>query len=425
MTDLTSEDAIKQLAQRVNGHMRDPANRPAAAGPEGYADYLEMQAEGRALYRKREAEKRRTSGAPGIQIVGLSELLARPAAATMWRIDGIMERHAKVLIVAQAKAGKTHVGHNYVRAIVDGDSFLGHYEVEQMPDNRCVVIFDNELGEMRTRAWLERQGIANLRNSDGSDRVVVVNLEGMGWDFDLRDLEVRHEWAERLRELNPWALFFDCLRPQLDALGMNEHAEASRFLDALAGLRTECGAEDIVVSHHMGHEGSRARGDSGILGWYTQCWLLHVDGDSPAFTTPRHFSVIGRDVIDSTRKRLELDPYTEHLTFTEATLAELAGNGTRKSNARLLEDELLAALKALDVESNSRGWMYVSDAVKLSGKSHTEAKRALDALVRAGKVIAGEEPAPTSKQPDKMRDRYQLDPEAVVTDRSYKPESVL
>ena len=48
----------------------------------------------------------------------------------------------------------------------------------------------------------------------------------------------------------------------LDALGLDEHRDAGRFLTAFDALLVEAGIRDAFVVTHMGHTNERARGDS-------------------------------------------------------------------------------------------------------------------------------------------------------------------
>jgi hypothetical protein len=47
---------------------------------------------------------------------------------------------------------------------------------------------------------------------------------------------VRAEWARKLRDLDAAVVILDCLRPVLDALGLDESHDAGRLLVALDEL---------------------------------------------------------------------------------------------------------------------------------------------------------------------------------------------
>jgi hypothetical protein len=118
-------------------------------------------------------------------------------------------------------------------------------------------------------------------------------------------------------------VILDCLRPVLDALGLSEDKDAGRFLNAgFDPLLREAGRPDGMVIHHMGHHGERARGDSSMLGWGDQ-WYMVRKNDDPA--SARYFKAYGRD-INVPESELSYEVNTRHLAIT--------GGGSRKESAR-------------------------------------------------------------------------------------------
>jgi hypothetical protein len=63
--------------------------------------------------------------------------------------------------------------------------------------------------------------------------------------FNRLDDRRRHEWATRLVELGCDHLVLGCLRPVLDAIGLDEHHDAGRFLVACDALLEKAG----VIRH--------------------------------------------------------------------------------------------------------------------------------------------------------------------------------
>ena len=100
---------------------------------------------------------------------------------------------------------------------------------------------------------------------------------------------MRGQWARRLRDLGCDYLIFDCLRPVLDALGLDESHDAGRFLEPFDALMAEAGINDAAIAHHMGHAGERARGDSRLQDWPDATWRLvrlNDEPDSPRYSRP-------------------------------------------------------------------------------------------------------------------------------------------
>ena len=73
--------------------------------------------------------------------------------------------------------------------------------------------------------------------------------------FDILDPDTRSQWAARMRGSN--GVIFDCLRPILDALGLDENRYAGRLLMAIDELLNEAGVPEALIVHHMGHSGER------------------------------------------------------------------------------------------------------------------------------------------------------------------------
>ncbi|WP_418062425.1 AAA family ATPase [Pimelobacter simplex] len=239
------------------------------------------------------ADQRAEAPAP----VSLADLLAEPDEPVQYRIDKVWPVDGRVVLAAQNKTGKTTLVGNTIRSLVDGADFLAHYKVE--PVER-VVLIDDEMSRSKVRSWLKDQDIREVQ------RVEVVALRGALSSFDILDPAVRQQWADVVRGAD--VLVFDCLRPALDSLGLDENLDAGRFLVALDELCREAGVRELMLVHHMGHSNERSRGSSRIEDWPDVKWKLvreKVDDER----SPRYFSAYGRDV-DQPESRLLYDPFT-------------------------------------------------------------------------------------------------------------------
>lgn len=251
---------------------------------------MRIRDEARRLFLAEQRGERAEPVAP----TSLAALLDEPEEEVPWLVAGLWPKHGRVVFAAQHKSGKTTGVVNLIKCLADGGQFLDRYEVEAVAR---VVLIDNEMPRHKIRQWLREQGIAN------AEAVDVVPLRGMVSSFDLADQEVRSKWAKAIGEAD--VLIFDCLRPVLDALGMSEDKDAGRFLTLLSELCGEAGIGSLMVVHHMGHNGERARGDSAILGWPDANWTLVRETEDQS--SPRYFSAYGRDV-DVPEGRLAYDP---------------------------------------------------------------------------------------------------------------------
>jgi hypothetical protein len=174
------------------------------------------------------------------ELVTLRERLTRPRSPVQWRIAGWQPANSRVMLAAQFKAGKTTVVANRERSLVDGDPFLDAHDVT--PIDGTVVTVDLEMSAHQLDGWHTDQKIRN------EDRVIVIPLRGSAAAFDILDPGIRTQWADMLKAHGCGYLIVDCLRPILDALGLDEQREAGRFLTCLDALLSEAEIPDAAVS---------------------------------------------------------------------------------------------------------------------------------------------------------------------------------
>jgi len=320
----------------------------------------EMRAKDEAK-RRHEEQSRAEVGLPPVR--NLTALLAEPDVETVYRIEGVAPAGGRVMLAAQAKSGKTHLAGNLVRSLVDGDPFLGRFCVNGQA--RRVVVIDTEMSENMVRRWFRDQGIVN------TDRVDVVALRGRVGAFNIINPQCRAEWAELLHGAD--YLILDCLRPALDALGLDEHRDAGKFVVAFDALLAEAGITDSLVVHHMGHGGLRARGDSRLQDWPDAHWrILRAKDDQP--DSDRFFTAHGRDV-DVPEGRLAFDPETRRLTY---------GDGSRKADTRQASrDEVLGEIIEILIQRIAEGNnepMSRNDILAAAGESNRSARTVDPAL---------------------------------------------
>ncbi|NKB87071.1 MAG: hypothetical protein GKS06_02465 [Acidobacteria bacterium] len=113
--------------------------------------------------------------------------------------------------------------------------------------------------------------------------------------FDIRDDRIRSWWAKKLSEARVEVLILDCVRPVLDVLGLDQDRDAGKFLEPLAQLLAEAGIDAAIITQHMGHEGTRTRGDSRWREWPDVEWRIKKRQKGQD-RSPRVFSAFGRDV---------------------------------------------------------------------------------------------------------------------------------
>ncbi|ORV44537.1 hypothetical protein AWC02_14925 [Mycolicibacter engbaekii] len=332
---------------------------PFEAAVQVQMDVLRIREEAR---RRFAAEQRPPVALP--PVTSLTALLDEPDDPVVYTIDQLAPAGGRTLLAAQQKAGKTTMVNNVVRSLADGEPFLGRFAPTAGPHR--IAIIDNELGRNNTRRWLRAQGITN------TDAVVdVVSLRGQVGAFDITDTGLRARWARRFRELGVTYLVFDCLRPILDAIGLDEHHDAGKFLVPFDALLHEAGICDALMVHHMGHSGERARGDSRILDWPDAIWrLMREDTDNPA--SPRYMAAHGRDV-DLPEGMLTFDPATKRLTY---------GGTSRTEQA--IGTALRAVIATVAASPDPLSGRAIEEAVMAEGHTQKAVRGATDTGIKRG-----------------------------------------
>lgn len=305
------------------------------------------------------------------QLVTLRDRLTQPRLEIRWRIDGWLPVDARVMLSAQFKAGKTTAVGNLLRSLVDGDPWLGVASVT--PISGAIVLLDTEMAQTQLDDWHREQGIR------AGDRIVPISLRGHLSSLNLLDPGVRAAWVEHLDRVKAAYLILDCLRPVLDALGLDEQRDTGRFLVAFDALLREASISEAAVIHHMGHGAERARGDSRLRDWPDVEWRLVRETDNPA--SARFISAYGRDV-EVVERQLAYDSTTRHLTLT--------GKGSRKDAK--LQEALTAVRGVLAGAKESLSVRGLQDALAHSNHPRDSIREAIKHGVKVQLIIV--EPGP-------------------------------
>lgn len=323
-----------------------------------YTERLEWRRADQKAMRELAAESRPPIRKP--EVLTLRERLARPREPVRWRIDGWQPANSRVMLAAQYKAGKTTLIANLVRSLVDLEPFFDAHTVAGVAGT--VVVLDFEMSPHQLDDWY-----ADLKIR-ADERIIVIPLRGSAAAFDIVDPDIRKQWAEMLKARSCGYLVVDCLRPILDAIGLDEHREAGRFLTALDALLSEAEIPDACVAHHMGHVAERSRGDSRIRDWPDTEWRLVREDDDPA--SPRYISAYGRDV-EISESRLVYDPSSRRLSIGGGSRKDAAARAALEDIVKLLgKDDGLSGKKIeetlLDTTEHKR--MPIRSGLKIGVK---------------------------------------------------------
>jgi len=182
--------------------------------------------------------------------------------------------------------------------------------------------------ETRYGRWLRDQNIGDTKAVAD-----VITLRGRVSTFNILDDKIRDQWATRLRDLGCDYLMLDCLRPVMDALGLDENHDFGKFAVAFDALLADAGIPDSVIVQHMGHNGERSRGDSRLQDWPDATWRLVRETEEP--DSPRFFSAYGRDV-DVHEGRLGFNPATRRLTYAAGSRSDVKTEAAMRAVVQVL-----------------------------------------------------------------------------------------
>lgn len=320
---------------------------------------------------------RKAGQAPPLQAHPLGLFLALPDENVPYRINGLWPVDGRVLLAAAAKAGKTTLVTNLLKALADGGLFLGCFDVTPLPEGRTIVYLNMEVSAQQMRRWLRRSGIVNV------DIIHVVNLRGQASALTLSSEQGRERVADWLRSMNAGMVILDPLAPLLAALGIeeNDNSGVARFFSVWGETLEMAGVTDDLIVHHTGHAGQRSRGAARFLDEPDALWTISKDDavdedgdDIYEAQEPRYFKATGRDV----------EQAEQPLVFEGATGVLTLGTGSRKQIRAAAKHERIQSLVLARLR---QGQATQNDLTRKLGIHYNDAKQTLDSLVEDGVIL--------------------------------------
>lgn len=195
--------------------------------------------------------------------------LQNPAPGIKYAIEDVLPMNGNAMIFAQYKSGKTTFILECVRALADGDLFLGRYAVNT---SGRVALWNYELDGNMMDQWLRDASIEHPEN------VRLLNLRGRRVPMDTK---YGQEWTInwlRSREVRTW-IIDPAVRAMIGWGDESDNGPVTLFTDMLDEIKAKAGVSELIIAHHTGRaemvQGEeRARGATRWDDWPDSRWIL-------------------------------------------------------------------------------------------------------------------------------------------------------
>jgi hypothetical protein len=303
----------------------------------------------------------------------LTDQLENVDPEPVYVIKDVMPLDSVCQLNAQYKTGKTTFMTNLVQSLATGQPFLGRFAVHSGFKGN-IAHWNLEVGQRTLLGWYARQQIP----VEALDRCYPLSVRGnVSLDFK-NPLAV--DWTIKwLTNNNIRAWIIDPLS-KLYRDDENSNSEFTQWWQQLEFIMAETKLKLVVIAHHTGHNGQRARGASAMMGnpdvllSYTHRGQL---GDSPPDNI-RFLEGLGRDV---ELPAVEIDFESErHRLFT-------TDSGRSRESSKADQLKMTAAHKVweLDREVNT-GDFYRAIGWTQQGSNAKDFSAALKAAIAEGYV---------------------------------------
>jgi putative DNA primase/helicase len=200
-----------------------------------------------------------------------------------WLVDGILERGANGVIVAEPKVGKSWLAADLAICLALGVDFLGR-KVPRAVKVAFVSREDNpSLTRWRLCALFRAKVAPSPKHVEAYVKNLWINTREQSKQLLLDNDEQLAELMADLRIVKPEFLILDVLNT-LHQKDENDNSEMRRVFERLDGIQREIGCA-IGLCHHYNKTGSgsmtmRMRGSSAIAGWCE--WMIGLEIEDPA-----------------------------------------------------------------------------------------------------------------------------------------------
>ena len=309
----------------------------------------------------------------------LADQLTEQRPTEPWLVERLMGWHHNIVLAAQHGSGKTTLGQNLLRSLVDQKPFLG----------RDVTPFEGRVGwingEMNRWDWLDYIRPMRIRNTT---RIATLHLED--GRLPLLNDAVREQFAKWCSEQGLRVLMFDSWRRLCAWSGLDENvnADVERMTMAIDEVKRVSGVHAVLILAHTGRakaeEGEeRARGATALDDWVGGRWVMVKQ--SPADGGKRFMFADKRGVFME-ETALEFDPLTYRITLGEG-------------NRRTVVDEQLKLGAMMELKKAGKAGLItknLAEALGVPERKTAPLTKALAVIVEEG--MATLEKVGTSKK---------------------------
>lgn len=277
----------------------------------------------------------------------LQHQIDNPEPDIGWCVEGLIPGRGSVQINAQWKVGKTSLAAvNLATCLATGKPFLRRYPVH-MESHESVAIWNLEVHRQTLVDWIASTGIPRA----SQQRIHPLSLTGKR--IDLLNPVIAADTVKWLVERGIAVWIIDPLS-KLYLGDENSNSEYNEWWAAVQDIASRAGVRVVVLVHHTGHTGTRARGASAMMGAPDVLITYRHSGDDgqPPPDSRRWLRAFGRNV-DVPSFEIAYAPDTHELFAHESggavvdaqeeRWAREAYNAARKAGTVLTSAELAAA----------------------------------------------------------------------------------
>jgi AAA domain-containing protein/bifunctional DNA primase/polymerase-like protein len=304
-----------------------------------------------------------------------SILMDLPDSEIRYAIEDVLPMNGNAIVFAQFKSGKTTFILEVVRSLVDGDKFLGRFDVYT---SGRVGLWNYELDQNMMTSWLRDTRMEHPEN------LRLINLRGKRVPLDTKyGQEWTIDWLRR-NEIRTW-IIDPAVRAMIGWGDENDNGAVTLFTDKLDEIKERAGVSELIIAHHTGRAEQaigqeRARGATRWDDWPDSRWILtQIPGGDTRFV---RMTGRGNDVPE---RALSYDPQRRRVTLVGG------GDPLASADRRTYEDEATKT-RLLDFIAANPGMSKnkVMDGVGI--KSQRVAGSALSALESEGKIYTVDAP---------------------------------